>query len=58
MYQYGEGLARFATEPYTLDDIQATCSNTPPPALSLQPSAFSPSASETHTPTSRAAART
>ena len=42
MYQYGEGLARFATEPYTLDDIQATCSNTPPPALSLQPLSLQP----------------
>ena len=37
MYQYGEGLARFATEPYTLDDIQASCSSTP-----RQPSAPQP----------------
>ncbi|EOD24487.1 hypothetical protein EMIHUDRAFT_469304 [Emiliania huxleyi CCMP1516] len=51
VYQYGEGLARFATEPYTLDDIQATCSNTPPrQPLSLQPSAFSPSTGETTHP--------
>mmetsp|Transcript_20230 Transcript_20230/g.63418 ORF Transcript_20230/g.63418 Transcript_20230/m.63418 type:complete len:498 (+) Transcript_20230:53-1546(+) len=27
VYQYGEGLARFATEPYTLDDIQGRCAH-------------------------------